>query len=508
MRKIKELLRLHFDLKLSNRGISNSIKVSVSTISDCLRRAKEAGLKWPLPAELDDEQLEEILYCPVRNKASEEARNIDWRQMHKELIRSKHMTRYLLWDEYKQTHQEGLSYSQFCRCYKDWLNQIDACMRQDYKAGEKMLVDYCGITLAITDRMTGVITEAQVFVACLGASNYTYAEVTQSQQLADWIASHVRAFEFYGGLPEIVVPDNLKSGVKSPDLYEPDLNPAYQDMAEYHGIAVIPARVRKAQDKAKVEEAVQNVERQILARLRNRIFFSLYEANQAIKELLIELNTKPFQKLPGSRKSQFEELEKPVLKPLPEKRYTFAEFKNAKLGIDYHICLDCHYYSAPYKLITKQLNIRYTQNTVEIFYNGKRVASHVRSYIKGGHTTVKEHMPENHKKYLEWSAQRIINWTAANGEFTKKLAEKIIESRVHPQQGYRSCLGIIRLADKYGKNRVENACKRAYYFNAYSYQNVKSILKNNLDVLMLPCSNEDYTISQNHEHVRGQGYYV
>ena len=507
MRKIKEILRLHWELSLSNRDIANSIKISSNTVGNCLRRARAARLSWPLPPELDDAQLEQMLYRPVRNKTPQGSHDIDWLQMHKELKR-KGMTRYLLWDEYKQYHPNGLSYSQFCRYYNRWQAKIDTCMRQSHKAGEKMFIDYAGMTLPITDRFSGEVKEAQIFVACLGASNYTFAEATLSQSLPDWIGSHVRAFKFFGGLPEILVPDNLRSGVKASHLYEPDINPTYQDMAEHYGVAVIPARVRKPQDKAKVEEAVQHIERQILARLRNRTFFSLYELNQAIKELLDAVNTKPFQKLLGSRKSQFEELEKETLKPLPQTPYVFAEWKYAKLSADYHLSLDGHYYSAPYKLIQNTLDVRYTQNTVEIFYKGKRVASHKRSYKKGGFTTDIKHMPEAHQQQAQWTPQRIINWAKKNGEFTGKLAEQIILSRRCPQQGYRSCFGIIRLEKSYSSKRLENACRRALHFQAYSYKSVLSILKNNLDSLPLSArEQQDGITKQQHEHVRGKGYF-
>lgn len=507
MRKIKEVLRLHWDLRLSNRDIANSIKVSSSTVGTCLRRAKEAGLTWPLPLGLDGAELEQKLYRPVRNRIPHGSRDIDWLAQHKELKR-KGMTRYLLWDEYKQSHPDGLSYSQFCRDYNKWLTKVDFCMRQSHKAGEKMFIDYAGMTVPITDRTSGEIKEAQIFVACLGASNYTFVEATLSQSLPDWIGSHTRAFKFFGGLTEILIPDNLLSGVKNPHLYEPDINPSYQDMAEHYSVAVIPARVRKPQDKSKAEEAVQHVERQILARLRNRTFFSLYELNQAIKELLDIVNAKPFQKLPGSRKSQFEELEKAILKPLPQMPYIFAEWKYGKLGADYHISLDGHYYSAPYKLIRNTLDIRYTQTTVEIFYKGKRVASHRRSYKKGAFTTDSKHMPEPHQQYAKWTPQRIISWARKNGEFTGKLAEQIILSRRCPQQGYRSCLGIIRLEKSYGSNRLENACKRALYFQAYSYKSVVSILKNNLDGLPLTAKEQqDSVMDQQHEHVRGKDYF-
>jgi transposase len=503
MRKIKDILRLRSELSLSHRDIASSIKASSSTVGECLRRTKEAGLSWPLPEHLDDEQLEQMLYSPIRNQTSQISHDFDWKQIHSEL-RRKGVTRYLLWYDYKQEHPEGLSYSRFCKRYRKWLKTIDACMRQTYKFGEKMFVDYTGVTISVMEN--GNLITAQIFVACLGGSNYTFVEATKTQSLPDWIDSHTRAFSYFGGAPEIVVPDNLKSGVKHPHLYEPDLNPTYDDMAEHYGVAVMPARVATPRDKAKVEQAVQHVERQILAKLRDRQFFSIYELNQAIKPLLEEINAKPFQKLPGSRKSRFE-IEKESLRPLPSTPYIFAEWKKARLGADYHIALDKHYYSAPHILIDKKLDVRYSSKTVEIFCQGKRVASHRRSYQKGGYTTLPEHMPESHRQHAAWTPQRIINWAKKNGEYTSRLAEKIIESRRHPQQGFRSCLGIIRLGKSYG-DRLEKACERAFFFGAYSYKSVESILKNNLDNQPLPSKNiHPQATEQRHEHVRGSDYF-
>jgi len=508
MRKIREILRLKWELKCGNRTIATSVGVSSSTVSDCLKRAERAKLTWPLPVEgYNDEKLEKLLYLPVRNKTPENC-VVDWTYVHSELKR-KGVTLQLLWGEYQTQYAQGLSYSQYCRNYRVWREQLDMCMRQNYKAGEKMFVDYAGMTMPIVvDTASGEVQEAQIFVAVLGASNYTFAEATMSQSLPDWIASHVRAFDFFGGVSEILIPDNLKAGVTKPHRYEPDLNPTYCDMANHYGIAVIPTRVSAPRDKAKVEEAVQNVERFILAKLRNRTFFNLYELNEAIDALLIELNQKPFQKLPGSRLSQFEAMEKPVLKPLPQTAYVFAEWKKAKAGIDYHIVLDAHYYSVPYTLISKTLDVRYTNNTVEVFYQGKRVASHRRKYQKGGFTTVLEHMPKAHQEYAKWTPERLVRWALDSGKATASLVEKIIESRCHPQHGFRSCLGIMRLGDSFGKDRLENACKRALALGAYSYKNVFSILQNNLDLTPLSEPLQTHVTEQRHEYVRGGDYFA
>jgi transposase len=508
MRKIKEVLRLKWDLGLSNREISNSIKVSPSTVGDCLRRVTRAGLSWPLPVDIGEEDLEQKLYSPARSRAPEGSHNINWSNINKEL-RRKGVTRELLWYEYKQEHPEGINYSRFCDLYRQWQGQVDCCMRQNYKAGQYLFIDYAGLTIPVIVNVdTGETINAQIFVATLGASNYIFAEATASQTLPDWIGSHTRAFTCFGGTTEILIPDNLKSGVHKTHRYEPDLNPTYADMADHYGVAVIPARVCKPQDKAKAEQAVQHVERQILAKLRNRKFFSLYELNEAISLLLDQVNSKPFQKLPGSRVSQFETLEKASLKALPATPYVFAEWKKARAGVDYHVVLDGHYYSVPYTLIKKELAVRFTQNTVEVFYKNKRVASHRRSYKKGASTIVAEHMPKAHQEYAKWTPRRIIDWAKKNGKFTGKLAENIIASRKHPEQGFRSCLGIIRLAKHYSNERLEKACQRALVIGAYSYKSVQSILKNNLDQEPLPSQQMQYHVTQkHHEYVRGGNYF-
>lgn len=506
MRKIKEILRLKWECHCSNHLIACSVGVSSSTVSECLRRARMANLTWPLPTEYDDAQLEQLLYPPASKITPADQGEIDWIHIHKELKR-KAVTLMLLWQEYKQKYPRGIGYSRFCECYRAWSGQLDLWMRQSHKVGEKAFVDYAGMKIPIViNRTTGELREAEIFVMALGASNYTFAEATFSQQLSDWIGSHVRAFEFYGGIPEIIVPDNLKSGVHKAHRYEPDLNPTYQDMASHYGVAIIPTRVIAPQDKAKVENAVQQVERQILAKLRDRTFFSLHELNQAIRHLLNELNQRPFQKLPGSRQSQFEELEKPALKPLPVERYEYAEWKKVRAGADYHIELNQHYYSVPYAYAKKELDVRYTQNTVEVFYKNKRIASHLYSSQKHKHTTHKQHMPKHHQAYAEWTPERMINWAEKIGVSTAKLIEQVMASRAHPQQGFRSCLGILRLAKSYGNERLESSCLRALVIGAHSYKSIESILKNGLD--QAPAREEsDTTVPTAHEYVRGQNYF-
>jgi transposase len=503
MRKIREILRLKFSSHLSNRAIATSCSLARSTVAECLERASKAGLSWPLPDDLDDARLEQLLYPPVI--CCEAPRALpDWSAVQKELKR-KGVTLALLWDEYKASHPDGYQYSQFCKLYRESVARIDCCMRQCHVGGEKMFVDYCGQTVPLTDPRTGEIRQAQVFVAVMGASSYTFAEATMSQALPDWLASHVRAFQFFGGLPAIVVPDNLRSAVAKSCRYEPQINPSYLELANHYNVAVIPARVRKPRDKAKAEAGVQLVQRWILAVLRNRTFFSLDELNQAIAELLARLNAKPFRKVSGSRESLFAELDKPALMPLPANHYQYAEWRRVGLGMNYHVQIDEHFYSAPHQLRRETLDARLTELTVELFHKRKRVAAHSRSYRRG-YTTLAEHMPKAHREYAEWTPERLIKWAAAIGEATGRLVDSLLAAMVHPQQGFNSCLGIISLAKKYGNDRVEAASTRALAIGAISYKSMKSILTNGLDAKPLPQQTPAHQ-PLNHPNIRGNTYY-
>jgi transposase len=505
MRKIKEVLRLHFDSGLAQRPISRCTGISRTTVGDYLDRAKREGLGWPLPEALTDQELERRLFPPVRPIPSADRLVPDWTEVHTEL-KGKGVTLALLWEEYQADTPHAYRYSRFCQMYRNWAGKLKLSMRQIHKAGEKLFVDYAGHTLPIVDPRTGEIRVSQIFVSVLGASNYTFAEATWSQDLSDWLGSHRRSFEFFGGVPQIVVPDNLKSGVSKPCRYEPDINPSYQDLAEHYGTAVIPARVRKPQDKAKAEVAVQIVERWILARLRKHTFFSLAEANAAISELLIDLNNRPFKKLPGSRREAFESLDRPALQPLPATPYEFARWKKVRASIDYHVEVDGHYYSVPYQLQGKQLDARITTGCIELSHKNKRVASHVRSAQKGRHTTIAEHMPKAHKSYVDWTPQRLIGWAAGTGTQTAAMVEAILASRCHPQQGFRSAMGLIRLSKKYSSERLEAACTLAMAGQATSYKSVKSILDTGLD--KQPQQIELPSVEPiKHNNIRGGNYY-
>ena len=505
MRKIREVLRLKWAAGMSNRRIAASCGVSRPTVSEYLRRAESAGLSWPLPADASDARLERLLFPPPPDLPASARGVPDFAEVHRQLKR-KGVTLFLLWQEYRAACPDGYQYSWFCERYGVWRGKLDVVMRQDHRAGEKLFVDYAGQTVGVIDRTTGELRQAQVFVAVLGASNYTYAEATWTQGLPDWIGAHVRAFEFIGGAPELVVPDNLRSGVRKAHRYEPDINPTYQEMASHYGVAVLPARVRKPRDKAKVEVGVQVVERWILARLRHRRMFSLGELNEAIGECLERLNARPFKKLPGSRRELFETLDRPAMHPLPARPYEYAEWKKVRVNIDYHVEIERHYYSVPYRLIKHELDARVTAATVEVPHKGRRVASHVRSPRRGGHTTVPEHMPRAHRAYAQWTPQRLVRWARKTGPSTAALIEHILASRVHPQQGFRSCLGIMRLGRRYGDQRLEAACRRALAIGTHAYKSVASILKNGLDRKPLPPSAPDMPAIE-HDNLRGPDYY-
>jgi transposase len=507
MRKIKEVLRLAAAGR-SHRAIALSLGIAHSTVREYRSRAQAAGLEWPLAPELSDAELEGRLF-PLPRPSNIERPLPDWSAVHEELKarRRTGVTLQLLWLEYKEGHRDGLQYSQFCELYRRWRGGLDRVLRQEHRAGEKVFVDFTGQTVPVIDRATGEVCDAEIFVGVLGASNFTYAQPCESQELAEWIDAHVRMFEFFGGVPELVVPDNVKAGVRHACYYEPDLNPTYHELALHYGTAVLPTRVRKPRDKAKVEAGVLVVERWILARLRKHTFFSFVELNDEIRRLLDILNDRPFQKLDGTRRSLFESLERPALRPLPGTPYEFARWKKARVNIDYHIEVERHYYSVPHQLVREQVDVRLTSTAVEVLHGGRRVAAHRRSHRKGGFTTDPGHRPKAHQRYLEWTPSRIIRWAASIGPRTAELVERILESKPHPEQGYRSCLGLLRLGQTYSAARLEAASERALRIGGISYRSVKSILQNGLDRAPL-VEQTTLRLPQNHTHVRGGAYYA
>jgi transposase len=505
MRKIREVLRLKWERGLSHRQVERSLQMGRGTVGGYLRRAVGAGLSWEQVTALSDEELEGRLFPSEVDPPAGSRALPQWARLHQELKR-KGVTLSLLWQEYRESEPEGYGYSRFCELYRSWEGQLEPCLRQDYEGGEKLFVDYAGQTVVVRDATTGESREAQVFVAVLGASSYTYAEATWSQGLADWIGSHVRTFAFVGGVSELVVPDNLKSGVTSPCRYEPDVNRTYTEMAEHYGVAVVPARVKKPRDKAKVESGVLQVSRWILARLRNETFFSLRELNDSIGKHLVELNERPLKVLGISRRELFERVDRPALRPLPPTPYEHAEWKDVRVAPDYHVELEGHYYSVPYQLLRQQLQLRATAQTVEVFHKGKRVAAHRRDRHKGRHTTLPEHMPKAHQAYLEWTPTRLVQWAEKTGSATAELVAAILRSRLHPQQGFRSCLGLMRLGDRYGGERLEAACQRALAIQGHSYKSVKSILDHGLD--RQPVAEQpEGTPPIQHGNLRGAAYY-
>ncbi len=504
MRKIEEALRLK-SAGLSTRKIALSLGVGQSTVSEYLRRADRAGFGWPLPERVTDADLETRLFRPQGGETRHGLAQPDWPAVHREL-RRKNVTLSLVWEEYRAAHpDDGYGYSRFCELYRRWEGRLTPVMRQHHVAGDKLFVDYAGDTLDVVDPKTGEVREAQLFVAVLGASNYTFAEATWTQTLPDWIGSHVRAFAFLGGVPGQIVSDNLKSGVTKACFYEPKVNRAYADLAAHYDTAVIPARPYKPRDKAKVEVGVQVVQRWVAARLRGRRFFSLAELNASIRDLLAGINGKVTRHLGASRRDLFEQLDRPALKPLPAAPYEYAEWIERKVGLDYHVEIGRHYYSVPHQLLKKTLWARLTAKTVEIFHDGQRVASHVRSSTNRRHTTVPEHMPASHRRYAGWTPEEIRRQAARIGPNTANLVDVILRERTHPEQGFRSCLGIVRLAKPHGRDALEAACLRALEIHGWSYKSVNSILKNNLHRRRPEKAADGPAIS--HPNIRGASYY-
>ncbi len=507
MRRIKEVLRLKLDCGLSHRQIVAALGVSLGAVSKFVSLAEREGLSWAAMAGLDEDQIEARL-CPKAAPAKRQRAPPDCGSIHREL-RRKGVTLQLLWEEYVEAHgaQATYRYTQFCQHYRDHVGRLKRSMRQEHRAGEKLFADFAGQTLTILDPAGGPSAAAHIFVAVLGASNYTYACATAAEGTVDWIGGLVGALTYYGGVTDLIVPDNPKALILDADRYEPRANRTALDFAAHYGTVILPARPRRPQDKAKVEVGVQIVERWILARLRHRRLFSLHEANVAVAELLEDLNHRPFKKLPGNRREWFDRLDRPVLKPLPALPYRVAFFKRCRINIDYHVDVDGHYYSVPHALGRQEVDVRLCGHTVEILYHGKRVASHAKSTRRGYHTTVAEHMPAAHRAHMEWTPGRFLNWAATIGVAVTGIVRHLLTNRPHPEMGYRACLGLLALARQYGNDRLEAACTRALLIGAPSRKSVASILKSGLDQQPLPGTQQLELTLPAHANVRGPDYY-
>ena len=507
MRKTKEILRLKHELGLTNRQIAASLNLSHTCVDQHLQQARQAGIGWPLPADLDDEQLRQRLQAAEEADPPPQRYLPPMAEVHRELQR-KGVTLQLLWEEYHREHPAGYGRTQFWEHYRRFCAQLEPALRQSHPPGERMFVDWAGLTIPLFDPLTGQSRPAYLFVATLGASNYTFTAAFENMQLPAWIEAHIQAWEFFGGVTRLTVPDNPKTAVTYACRYESELNTGYEELAAHYGTVVLPVRVKKPQDKAKVEAGVQNAERRILAVLRDQRFFSLAELNAAIRRELQVLNHRPFQKLPGSRATAFAELDQPALQPLPSTRYELALWRKAKANIDYHVQVDWHNYSVPYRLTNQLVEVRLTARTVEIFYRSQRVALHPRSQQRGGFTTDPAHRPKSHQAHLDWTPTRLIAWAQKEvGPQCAAAVAYILEHKPHPEMGYRACLGLMRLSHHHGRSRLEQACQRALLLDVCSYPSIKSILDTKLETQPVPAPPVVTAVLVTHDNLRGASYY-
>jgi transposase len=505
MRQLRYMLRLHHD-GVSAREIGRTLGVARSTIQDNLRRAQASGIAWPVSAELTDDILEQRLFARGGTKAGLRRRSEpDWGTLARELKRAG-VSLMVLWEEYRETQPDGYGYSRFCDLFREFERRLSPVMRQHHVAGDKVFVDYSGKRIAIVEPGTGVVHDAEIFVGVLGASSYTYAEASFTQTLPDWIGAHVRMFRFFGGVPRLVVPDNLKSGVHKASFYDPEINRSYGMMAAHYGVGVLPARPRKPRDKAKVEAGVRFAQSYILGRLRHQTFFSLAECNTAIASCLDRMNAHVMRRLGVSRRDLFDSIERSALQPLPAQDYEYAEWRLARVGLDYHVEVKDFFYSVPHTLIRAEVDIRLTARTVEIFHRGRRIAAHQRRYGGRRHGTDPDHMPSSHRRYAEWTPDRFRRWARTIGPNTEALVIAVLTHRPHPEQGFRTCLGILRLYRGIEPMRAEAISARALEIGAMNYRSVASILTNNLDRVASRQSRDEPTLFD-HPNVRGPRYF-
>src|SRR5580658_3949780 len=508
MRQAREIIRLKFSASLPTREIARRLGLAPSTVRETLSRLESAGHSWPLREGLSDAELEAALYANRRSKRGHRRHaEPDWAAVHREM-RRKHVTLLIVWDEYIAENPGGYSYSRFCELYRAFETKLSPTMRQTHAAGERLFVDYAGDGVPVLiDRLTGEMRKAQIFVAVLGASSFTFAWASWTQTLPDWIDAHVHAFAAIGGVPHLLVPDNTRTAVIKACFYDPLVNRTYAEMAVHYDTAILPARPRKPRDKAKVEQAVLIVERWLLGRLRRRIFRSLADVDAALSELMTQLNERQaLRRLGVTRRQLLEEVDRPALKALPSEPYEYSEWRVRRVGVDYHVNIDAHYYSVPYRFARAQVEARLTARGVEIFHKGERIAVHLRASGNRKHTTLPEHMPSSHRRYAGWTIERSREDTRRIGPATAALCEQILEGRPHPEQGYRACLGIVRLGGSYGAARVEAAAERAIEIGAKTYGSVKSILDARLDRRPAPKRPAD-TAPILHPNIRGPRYY-
>src|SRR5216683_2733019 len=506
MRRLRELLRLKYDAGLSHRAVARACAMGLGTVTTYLQRAAAAGLQWPLPEDLDDAALEARLFArpavpPARDRVVPE-----WPQLHQEL-KKPGVTLSLLWLEYRGQHPSGYAYSQFCERYRRWARALKPSMRQVHRAGEKLFVDFSGQRPHLVDPTTGEELAVELFVGVLGASGLIYAEATRSQDLPSWVGAHVRMLDAFQGSPAIWVPDNLKSGVTTANRYEPEITRTYAELARHYAAVVIPARVATPTDKPKAEVSIQIAQRWVLAALRHQTFFTLADLNAAIGERIDAINDRPMNVVGVSRRTLFEQLDRPALTPLPATRYELAEWKVCRPNIDYHVAIDHNFYSVPYQLIDESLEARFTASTVEVFFKGRRVAAHARLTGRGRYATHLEHMPRAHRAHAEWTPSRLIAWATQTGPATGRLVAGILERRPHPEQGYRACLGLMRLGRAHGGDRLDAACARAERLRSYRFRTVEHILTNQQDRLPLDEA-APARPAVAHENVRGAAYYA
>jgi transposase len=501
MQNVRQILKLHYEDGMSNRKIAQTCSCSKTTVADVLARAEECHINWPLPPDMTDQELDIKIYPSV--DPSKKKTLVDLAYVHMELGK-KGVTRQLLWVEYCDNASNPMKYSMFCHLYREWKKKLNAVMRMQHKAGEKLYVDWAGMTVDIIDSKTGVTTKGYIFVAVLGASSYMYMEICSDMKLESWISCHVNAFNFFGGITEVLVPDNLRTGIKNSCFYQPLENATYKDMAEHYDTVIIPARVRRPRDKSKAEKGVQIVEYSVLAPLRNHKFFSVYEANQEAHTLMIKINEKEMKHIKKSRKQLFKEVDRPALKPLPFRPYEIVKFSKATISTDYHILVDNNYYSVPYQLIGKKVEIRYTSKTIEVFFKGQRVSSHVRRDSAYETYTHDYHMPEKHRHARQWPPEKFIDWAGKIGDNTKLFVRNLISKAKHYELAHRQLKGIMKLEKAYGSDRLEKSCCRALKYGVNDFRGIQNILKNNLDCLTETKAHSEPVI---HENIRGKKYY-